>query len=102
MNEPKKECPLNRRAFLSRLAMIAAAGPLAFTSRAAANSETKPAKTGAAPEDSSDAEQFWGPHQGGITTPMQRHTSFAAFDLTTAKRADVAKLLRAWTEAAAR
>ncbi|MEJ2623266.1 MAG: Dyp-type peroxidase [Pseudolabrys sp.] len=47
-------------------------------------------------------EPFWGEHQGGIASPAQHHSYFAAFDLTTAKRDDVADLLKAWTEAAAR
>jgi deferrochelatase/peroxidase EfeB len=34
-------------------------------------------------------------------TPPQSHTYLAAFDLTTAKRADVKTLLRRWTDAAA-
>jgi deferrochelatase/peroxidase EfeB len=50
----------------------------------------------------SQIEPFWGPHQGGITTPMQTHTYAAAFDLASAKREDVIRLLRAWTAAAAR
>jgi deferrochelatase/peroxidase EfeB len=47
-------------------------------------------------------EEFWGLHQGGIVTPAQAHSDFAAFDLTTDKRADVVTLLRACTLAAAR
>jgi deferrochelatase/peroxidase EfeB len=47
-------------------------------------------------------EPFWGEHQGGITTPAQRHSYFAALDLVTATRDDLIRLLRAWTEAAAR
>jgi deferrochelatase/peroxidase EfeB len=50
----------------------------------------------------SQIEPFWGPHQGGITTPMQGHTYAAAFDLVSTKREDVIRLLRAWTSAAAR
>lgn len=46
-------------------------------------------------------EPFWGEHQAGITTPMQSHTYFMAFDLQTSKREDVIALLKAWTEAAA-
>jgi deferrochelatase/peroxidase EfeB len=45
---------------------------------------------------------FWGERQGGILTPTQGHTYFAAFDLTTDKLADIAAMMRAWTEAAAR
>jgi deferrochelatase/peroxidase EfeB len=47
-------------------------------------------------------EWFWGEHQGGIITPQQRYTYFAALDLTTKKRGDVVMVLRSWTEAAAR
>jgi deferrochelatase/peroxidase EfeB len=46
-------------------------------------------------------EPFWGEHQAGITTPMQSHTYFMAFDLQTTKREDVIALLKAWTDAAA-
>ena len=51
---------------------------------------------------SAQAEPFWGEHQGGIVTPAQRFTYFAAFDLVTTNRGDVIKLLQAWTAAAAR
>jgi deferrochelatase/peroxidase EfeB len=47
-------------------------------------------------------EPFWGEHQAGIASPIQHHTFFASFDLVTAKRDDVVKLLKAWTAAAAR
>ncbi len=45
---------------------------------------------------------FHGPNQNGIVTPMQAHTYFAAFDLVTTKREDVAALMQRWTEASAR
>ena len=45
---------------------------------------------------------FHGAHQQGIVTPQQRATYFAAFDLTAASRAEVAALMRIWTDAAAR
>jgi deferrochelatase/peroxidase EfeB len=44
---------------------------------------------------------FHGRYQGGITTPPQGHLRFAAFDVA-GSRADLAGLLRAWSEAAAR
>ncbi len=47
-------------------------------------------------------EPFWGKHQGGIATPMQSHSYFAALDLQTGKRDDLVKLLRDWTAVAAR
>ena len=43
---------------------------------------------------------FHGPHQNGIVTPMQGHTYFAAFDLIATTKAEVAKLMQTWTEAA--
>jgi deferrochelatase/peroxidase EfeB len=57
----------------------------------------------APPAGPSPAVPFWGEHQGGIATwPIQHHTYFAVFDLTTGQREDVVKLLQAWTAAAAR
>jgi deferrochelatase/peroxidase EfeB len=55
-----------------------------------------------ADDGGSPIEPFWGAHQGGITTPVQRHTYTAALDLVTTKRDDVIRLLRVWTSAAAR
>jgi deferrochelatase/peroxidase EfeB len=46
-------------------------------------------------------EPFWGEHQGGITTPLQSHSYFAALDLQTAERDDLVRLLRNWTAAVA-
>jgi len=83
----------SRRGFLSAGAgLIAAASAAVGTRRAtAAPSPTDP-----------HTEPFWGVHQGGIATPVQAHSYFAAFDLTTDKRDEVADLLRAWTAASAR
>ncbi|QGZ66611.1 iron uptake transporter deferrochelatase/peroxidase subunit [Paraburkholderia acidisoli] len=47
-------------------------------------------------------EPFYAPHQAGIVTPQQSHTYVAAFDLATNSRDDVIKLLRQWTQTAAR
>ena len=63
----------------------------AFVTREAASSTKLPA-----------VEPFHGVHQAGIVTPQQGHTYFAALDLQTTKRDDVVRLLRAWTDAAAR
>ena len=48
-----------------------------------------------------DINSFYGEKQAGITTPQQDHLHFAAFDLTTQDRNEVASLLRIWTVAAA-
>jgi deferrochelatase/peroxidase EfeB len=47
-------------------------------------------------------EPFFGLHQGGIATPQQTHTYFAAFDCLAKSRDELATMLRVWTDAAAR
>ena len=58
----------------------------------------------ASDDDAATAQSvaFWGEHQAGIATPAQDRLQFAALDLTTTRRQDVADLMRAWTEAASR
>ncbi|MDA8383589.1 MAG: Dyp-type peroxidase [Betaproteobacteria bacterium] len=91
----------SRRAFFKSTAALAAttgaglvAGPTAQA--LAAGSARDGQAVGSA------IEPFWGRHQGGIATPPQRHVYFAAFDLDTPKRSDLAALLKAWTAAAFR
>jgi deferrochelatase/peroxidase EfeB len=90
-----------RRGFLTRAAGLAAAAGAALAADGGAPALAKtedqvPAQT------SSGIEPFWGKNQGGIVTPAQGHTYFAALDLTTEKRDEVVALLKAWTVAAAR
>lgn len=88
-------CP-TRRKFLAAASALAA-GALVDARRGAGMiaPATQPA------DEISQVESFWGEHQGGIVTPAQRHSYFAAFDLTTDKRAEVIGLLRDWTAGAA-
>ena len=44
---------------------------------------------------------FYGERQAGITTPAQDRLHMAAFDVTTADREELIRLLKDWTEAAA-
>ncbi|WP_220199282.1 iron uptake transporter deferrochelatase/peroxidase subunit [Ktedonospora formicarum] len=44
---------------------------------------------------------FYGSQQSGIVTPQQNHLHFAAFDLITENRDDIATLLKIWTATAA-
>jgi deferrochelatase/peroxidase EfeB len=98
MNPFKEDKPgLSRRCFLSRGLMSAAAAGLS-----AEGAPAVPPKDSGEKQSAQDAaEPFWGAHQGGILTPLQRHTYFAAFDLTATDRRAVAKMLQAWTSAAA-
>jgi deferrochelatase/peroxidase EfeB len=45
---------------------------------------------------------FFGPRQGGIATPQQTHSYFAAFDSVAKSRDELVTMLRLWTDAAAR
>jgi deferrochelatase/peroxidase EfeB len=103
MNADQKEgrCP-----FPSRRGFLAAAG--GFVAAAGANYGLRIARGGVTPisattQPVSDAvEPFYGSQQGGILTPLQKHTYFAAFDLVAASRDEVVRILRAWTSATAR
>jgi deferrochelatase/peroxidase EfeB len=90
-----------RRGLVRAAAGLAAAGAgLGVGGVAGAMVEAQ--KGGAAERAGAAAvEPFWGEHQGGIATPVQSHSYFAALDLETASRDAVIKMLRAWTAAAA-
>jgi deferrochelatase/peroxidase EfeB len=79
-----------RRSFLTGLAAGASGAALAGV---ATPSRALPA--------GDDIVPFYGPHQAGIITPAPKHAYFAIFDIVTPKRAEVAGLLKVWTEAAA-
>ena len=86
-----------RRGLVRAAAGLAAAGAgLGIVGAAEAMVEAKGGATAALA-----VEPFWGENQGGITTPVQDHSYFAALDLETTKRDDVVRMLRAWTAAAA-
>ena len=87
----------SRRGFLTSAAGIAGAATAAAGAASARATLGGPAATVDA-----GVEPFFGAHQAGVATVQQGCTYFAAFDLTTAKRADVAALMGAWTTAAAR
>ncbi len=106
MSAPEKKAPSkSRRRFLVAAGGLAAAAGTGLGARSMTSSveqPANPASPAAPPPGPSAGEPFWGDHQGGIVTPQQSHTYFAAFDLAAKSQADVVRLLRAWTEAAAR
>jgi deferrochelatase/peroxidase EfeB len=86
------KCPFTRRGFLGAASGLAAS-VLLDPRRAVAQIPDPRARP--------QLEPFRGPHQAGILTPSQSHTYFAAFDLTpTAKREDLIRVLKDWTQAA--
>ena len=95
---------LSRRGFLATTAgLVATAGAGLRSGMAEPIPADRERPNGYGAAGAGQTEPFWGKHQGGIaTTPVQGHTYFAAFDLATIHRDDVANLLRAWTAAAAR
>jgi deferrochelatase/peroxidase EfeB len=101
MTKPGRDATgATRRGFFTRAAGLAVAG----AALGADAGRSALAKTDAQAPVRADAaiEPFWGKNQGGIVTPSQGHTYFAALDLTTSKRDDVVRVLKAWTAAAAR
>jgi deferrochelatase/peroxidase EfeB len=107
---------LSRRRFLSGAGTLAAAGAVGAVTlgRAGSAHETTHAAepTGvagpghdlaavpAATEPDTGTVAFHGAHQAGITTPQQRHLVFASFDVGSARRDDLVRMLRGWTAAA--
>jgi deferrochelatase/peroxidase EfeB len=91
-----------RRGLVQVAAGIAASAgaSLSIASVAEAVVDTRKA-VGTSPDSSDMVVPFWGEHQGGITTPAQDHSYFAALDLRATDRGDLIKMLRAWTAAAA-
>ncbi len=92
-----RRSPLSRRGFL--FSGAAGVGGVAVGAGAtglvtAANADNSPP---ARPVD--DTVSFYGDHQAGIATPAQERMVFAAFDLTSTRRADVVALLKEWTAA---
>jgi deferrochelatase/peroxidase EfeB len=91
----------NRRSFLARAALAAATAPVATSALAGGAQALKHAnKDPSLP--TGKVEPFYGVYQRGIITPMQRHTYFMAFNVTTTDRAQLIALLRDWTDAAAK
>ncbi len=90
---------------LSRRGLLGAsgAGVLALGAGFAGGLATGHA-TAAEPAARASASQhsFFGPHQAGITTPVQDRLHFASFDVTTRSRAELIQLLTDWTQAAER
>ncbi|WP_431802155.1 iron uptake transporter deferrochelatase/peroxidase subunit [Microbacterium sp. bgisy203] len=99
--DPQPAGGLSRRGLLGLAAGIGAAGLAvgagAGTAAGVAVGRSREAATGAR------AYAFFGTHQAGITTPVQDHLHFAAFDMMARTSSDdLVELLQDWTYAAAR
>lgn len=108
------ERTLSRRRFLASAAAVGGAAALASvagyeiatlpSSAVGAEGAVGRPGTGKSGMDAgaSTVVPFDGEHQAGIVTPAQDRLAFAAFDLTTSERTDLADLLATWTDAARR
>jgi len=97
-NHQPRGCPMASRRFL--LAAAAGLAGAAAGARLAGAEPDHPPLIKTASLTTDRLLPFHGRHQNGIVTPQQGHTYFAAFDIATDKRAEVAGLLRRWTQAA--
>lgn len=84
---------LSRRHLLGAVGAGAAVGVAAGLGVGRATAAAAPATT--------STYDFYGAHQAGIVTPTQDRLYFATFDVTTASRDELVRLLHAWTEAGA-
>ena len=89
---------ISRRRFLTSAATVTGAAALGgFVGYEAATRPSAALEVAAA---GPATFPFDGAHQAGIVTPAQDRLAFAAFDLTTSRRAELEELLRTWTKAA--
>ncbi|RKR90342.1 deferrochelatase/peroxidase EfeB [Micromonospora pisi] len=88
-----------RRAIGIAGAGVAGVGIAGVTGAALRGAFDPPLSAGASP---SDAVDFHGEHQAGITTEVPDRLHFVAFDVVTKDRARLVELLQDWTAAAAR
>lgn len=90
------ELNITRRQFLAGMGATAAGFAIGGGTVATANATSTPRPAG------TTTIPFYGTHQAGIITEQQDRLCFAAFDVVTKNKDDVRKMLKAWTEAAAR
>jgi deferrochelatase/peroxidase EfeB len=86
----------------SRRFLLAATGGLVAAVAPGSGRAADGSAANAAPVQTPPVEPFHGAHQGGIFTPQQSNSYFAAFDLKAKTREEVIALLKRWTDAAAR
>jgi len=97
--------PQRQRAAVSRRGLLGAAGAGLAGLAAGAAGGFAVARDQANPSPQSAGTRtypFYGEHQAGILTPVQDRLHFAAFDVITDAREELAQLLKDWTAAAAR
>jgi deferrochelatase/peroxidase EfeB len=92
---------MTARKGISRRGLFGAAGAAVATGVAGYAAHSALASEQSQAADNTGPVEFHGQHQAGIVTPVQDRLHFAAFDVTTTKRAELISLLKEWTAAAA-
>ncbi len=92
---------LSRRDFFGA-AGVGAAGVVALGAGGVASSRAAVPAAAPGTTTASDAVEFHGAHQAGITTPAQDRLHFVALDVITDDRAALVAMLQQWTQAARR
>ncbi|AQA25387.1 dyp-type peroxidase family protein [Rhodococcus sp. MTM3W5.2] len=93
---------LSRRRLLSAGAVVLGGTGLAWGAREVTLDKEQQAAVPSVPTES-EVEPFYGTHQAGIATAPQAHSTFVALDLRPeVDRAALIRLLKVWTEDAAR
>jgi deferrochelatase/peroxidase EfeB len=105
MTGPDKSSPptrnaVSRRGFLGAGAAAAAAAAVAGCGSQGGSDKGRTTAR-AVGSNPADVVAFHGVRQAGIVTSQQRHLRFAAFDLKTENRDELAELLRVWSARAA-
>ncbi|MGQ0466524.1 MAG: iron uptake transporter deferrochelatase/peroxidase subunit [Sporichthyaceae bacterium] len=104
--EPNDSAGLSRRRALGMaglgVAALGGAGALGYAGHAVAADSAGPVTGGGLDAPRGLPVAFRGAHQAGIATPVQDRLHFTAFDVLTSDRAELIKLLQAWTRAAER
>lgn len=90
---------MTERKGISRRGLFGAAGAAVATGVAGYAAHSALASEPSQAADNTGPVEFHGPHQAGITTPVQDRLHFAAFDVTTTSRDDLIALLKEWSAA---
>jgi deferrochelatase/peroxidase EfeB len=91
----------SRRTFLTGAGATGALTAVGLAVGAAGCTDEHPKSAGVqAAKGDPSVVSFRGAHQAGIATPAQDRLAFAAFDVVTKSRAELASMLQAWTAAA--
>lgn len=90
---------VSRRRFLGAAGALVAGGALAGAGASVELTQGLGAQPGVPDQG---VLPFYGEHQAGVVTPPQRHSYFAALDVTTNDRGELAALMKRWSALASR